>query len=384
MNSELVQTGFFEPEEVHNEDLDCYIGLSSDSIDRLEQYATDIYDIADRASIEIGHKLSKAREEYRHNKHGGFEGWVEKRLKWERTKAYRTIWRYEFATVAPAQQLENIVPYAQSLLGAPSVPQSARDEALLLAETTKINRAKAEDIIAKARKAEELEEEKQELQRSFDLFKDDRKKERQEYENKLKSIENEKDAKENEILGYKQAKAIIDDQIRFKVEEIARLKEELEKKPEQEDIEKRKKELEGRIQAKETERENLEKEQERLRIEARQRLDEDLARQREEQKVKLKELKESYTKKEQDLQLKAENTIRSLLSHGIKSMAETQLTIEHTVSAGMLQAVQQLGGKQVDSFLAQAESLQEEIDRVIAKLTHGDYLALEERISANG
>jgi hypothetical protein len=47
----------------------------------------------------------------------------------------------------------------------------------------------------------------------------------------------------------------------------------------------------------------------------------------------------------------------------------------------MLQAVQQLGGRQVYSFLAQAESLQEELDRVIAKLTQGDYVTLPERIA---
>jgi len=160
--------------------------------------------------------------------------------------------------------------------------------------------------------------------------------------------------------------------------QIEDLKNDLAKNPEI--IEQRKNELEEKIRVYEQKLKKLEQEHQK-------KLDEDLEKQRQDQKIKLKEtekeLKASYAQKGQDLQLKAENTIHSLLSHGIKSMAETQLTIEHIVSAGMLQAVQQLGGRQVNSFLAQAESLQEELDRVISNLTQGEYLEIEERASIN-
>jgi hypothetical protein len=190
---------------------------------------------------------------------------------------------------------------------------------------------------------EELKEANQELQRSFYLFKEDKEREQQIFENKLKAVENEKAAKESEILNYKQTHAAIGNQMRLNTEELAQL-------------------------------------QERLQNEAKQTLDQELKRQEQEQETKLKTKKKELEKElEQKYQLEAENTIHSLLSHGIKRMAEAQLTIEHIVSAGMLQAVQQLGGKQVRSFLAQAASLQEELDRVIAKLTQGDYLELTER-----
>jgi hypothetical protein len=83
---------------------------------------------------------------------------------------------------------------------------------------------------------------------------------------------------------------------------------------------------------------------------------------------KEKELKEEYADRYQQYQLKAETTIHSLISHGKKRMAETQMTIEHTVSSGMLQAVQELGGKQVDSLLAQIRALRETLDLAEIKL----------------
>ena len=87
-------------------------------------------------------------------------------------------------------------------------------------------------------------------------------------------------------------------------------------------------------------------------------------------------LEEHYAKRDQERQFKAENTIHGLISHGVKSMAETELTIDHIASAGMFQAVQQLGGRHLDSLLAQADSLSEALDRMRVKLTQGDYIAL--------
>lgn len=175
-------------------------------------------------------------------------------------------------------------------------------------------------------------------------------------------------------------------------------------------VEKREKELKEKIREKELERlkleadrkiweaeaqerekriqEKLREEQERIASEMRQKLKEELIKQSEEQERQLKEaednLKDLYAQKDQQRQFKAENTIRGLLSHGIKSLAETQQTIEHIISDGMFQAVQQLGGTQQNSLLAQIQSLRETLDRAEAKLTQGDYLALTERIGVNG
>lgn len=171
-------------------------------------------------------------------------------------------------------------------------------------------------------------------------------------------------------------------------------------------IKQRERDLEAQIQAEEDERKRLEEErkrleeerkrlekeaqenQERLRSEAGQRLKEDLERQRKEQEEKLKETEESirslYAQKDQERQFKAENTIRGLLSNGVRRMAEAQQTLEHTVSPDMLQGVLQLGGTQLNSLLAQAESLRETLGRVEEKLTQGDCLVLAERVIVNG
>jgi len=348
MNNELVQTGFFDVKELHDEGpiqvIYDYSRVTPEQADKLETIYNRMFMRHMRTAYEDGKDLLEAKQ-VKNLPYSEFIEWTQTCYGWGQTVVERKIngalyWG-DFSPASGAKIDEKAI----DALSTKRVPESARKEAKALLTTgISITENQAKEIRDRHKaEVEELKEAKQELQRSFDLFKDDRKKERQEHEDKLKAIENEKAAKEDEILKYKQLQATLGN--------VTQLKES-------------------------------------LRSEARQQLDKDLDKQRQEQKAELKkkekELKDTYTRKEQEYQLKAENTIRSLLSHGIKSMAETQLTIEHTVSSGMLQAVQQLGGKQVDSFIAQAESLQEEIGRVIAKLTHGDYLALEERISVNG
>lgn len=344
MNNELVQTGFFDV-ELDTPQKTWHIGLEDRLQDTLRQRAAKIKAVVAQANFLIGEELATAQKELTY-KNGGFVKWLEEEVGIDNERAYEFIRIWEnyklFADSANISSLGKSVLLAGAKEG---VPESAREEIVTRHEAgEKITLAVSDDIIAKHKaELEEEREARQELQRSFNLFKEAREEEKKRLNNKIQAVEHEKTAKEDEILRYKQLEATLG---------------------------------------------NVTQIQEKLRREARQQLDKDLEKQRQEQKAELKrkekEFKELYAKKEQDLQLKAENTIRSLLSHGIKSMAETQLTIEHTVSSGMLQAVQQLGGKQVDSFLAQAQSLQEELDRVVAKLTQGDYLVLEERISTNG
>ena len=142
---------------------ECYTGLPAETIVSLEQRAVTINTLVSKASFEIGAELVAAREDYRHNKHGGFEGWIKQRLKWEsRQTAYNLIWRYEqFATVQHIGQLDMILT-AQYHLAAPSVPQGARDEALQRAEAgEKITVKIAKEIIEAQRAQLHAEEAEQ-------------------------------------------------------------------------------------------------------------------------------------------------------------------------------------------------------------------------------
>src|SRR5262249_35207891 len=118
----------------------------------------------------------------------------------------------------------------------------------------------------------------------------------------------------------------------------------------------------------------------------------DLAKQRKDQQdefnTKLKEAKseiqDAYQTKALQLQVKAETTIRALLSHTLKSLAETQQVVDHMVSSSMLPPVQQLGGLNVKSVLVQMRLLQESLDNAIEKLTYEDTIVLAERIECYG
>src|SRR5205807_3628243 len=152
--------------------LSCYQGLSEEAINRLENYVLDIHNIANKASFDLAIALCKARDEYRHNKHGGFEGWIDQALGWSRSTAYRIIDRYEqFGTVPNLGQLD-IVLSAQYCLSGPTVPQQATEKAIELAESgEKITVAKANALIDKwQRIAEEKEKEAKDAQDQLGLF----------------------------------------------------------------------------------------------------------------------------------------------------------------------------------------------------------------------
>lgn len=125
-----------------------------------------------------------------------------------------------------------------------------------------------------------------------------------------------------------------------------------------------------------------------LEEEAKQILDEEIAAQRKEQKRILKQseddLKAYYEQKDRERQIKAENTIRGLLSHGVKSLAETQQVVEHIVSRSMIEAVRQLGGTQQNSLLAAMRAMREALERAEDKLTYGESVLYVEGGIVNG
>ncbi len=175
-------------------------------------------------------------------------------------------------------------------------------------------------------------------------------------------------------------------------------------------IEKREKDLTEAIQQAEKERQELQKRRQQWDEEAQQaqlklqeemrqkqelwekefkkQLGDEISVQREEQKRKLQkteeDLKAFYAQKDRERQIKAENTIRGLLSNGIKSLAEAQQIIDHIVSPGMIQGVLQLGGAQHESLLWAIRSLSEALDQAEKKLIYGDVVIHVESGGTNG
>lgn len=120
----------------------------------------------------------------------------------------------------------------------------------------------------------------------------------------------------------------------------------------------------------------------------RQMLEADLFAQREKQEQRLRqaeqELEAMYVQKDQENQIKAENTIRGLLSHGIQHLAETQQIIDHIVSSAMLQPVRELGGAHHESLLWAIRSLSEALGQAEKKLVDGDVSTYVEGGMVNG
>ncbi len=130
------------------------------------------------------------------------------------------------------------------------------------------------------------------------------------------------------------------------------------------------------------------KDRERWEEEKSEKLHDDLLAQRERQRKELeqleKDLKAVYVRKEQSNKIEAENTIRGLLSRGIKSLAETQQIIDHIVSSSMLQPVRELGGAHHESLLWAIRSMSEALDRAEKKLVDGDVTTYVEGGIVNG
>jgi hypothetical protein len=107
------------------------------------------------AILANGREFCEAREELRHNKTGGFEGWYTLHG-WKRATVYNYIQAWEqFGNLPTVAQLA-IAPSALYLLAAPSTPESAREEALARAEAGEpVSYSAAQEIVAEAKEAEE-------------------------------------------------------------------------------------------------------------------------------------------------------------------------------------------------------------------------------------
>src|SRR5262245_12062158 len=100
-----------------------------------------------QAILDNGRDFAEARVELRHNKAGGFEGWVGHHG-WSRAAAYNYIAAWEHFGNCPTVGQLMIDAKALYALAAPSTPEEAREEAIARAEDgEQITHAKAQEII---------------------------------------------------------------------------------------------------------------------------------------------------------------------------------------------------------------------------------------------
>ena len=110
-----------------------YTSLDSESRIIIKQRTEEIKSLVRNTAqnlIDIGQKLSEVQEHLRHNKSGGFSGWLELEFNWEKRTAYNYISVFrEFGNRANFAQLD-IAVSALYHLSSPSVPEEARTEAI--------------------------------------------------------------------------------------------------------------------------------------------------------------------------------------------------------------------------------------------------------------
>jgi hypothetical protein len=98
--------------------------------------------------IEIGQRLIAIRDLLRHNKAGGFDGWLAKELRWKRSTAYRYIRIAEHLPNRPS--LAQLPMKLLLLLVAKSTPALAREEVVNLAgKGEELTASDVEQIVSK-------------------------------------------------------------------------------------------------------------------------------------------------------------------------------------------------------------------------------------------
>jgi phage N-6-adenine-methyltransferase len=110
-----------------------YASLDSESRIIIKQRTDEIKTLVRNTAqnlIYIGQKLSEVQEHLRHNKSGGFSGWLKLEFDWEKRTAYNYISVFnKFGNCANFAQLD-IAVSALYYLSSPSVPEEARMEVL--------------------------------------------------------------------------------------------------------------------------------------------------------------------------------------------------------------------------------------------------------------
>jgi hypothetical protein len=140
-----------------------HVGLSNGLHASLKQRAKNIKNIVTKAALEIGKELYEAREELHTETQTGFDKWIEEETGLSRGYAYSLIDTYrQFENCLVTRQFSG---ESMRVLSGPSIPQSARDEAINRAESgEKITVATAKEIGEAHKAREEAEEAKEEAE----------------------------------------------------------------------------------------------------------------------------------------------------------------------------------------------------------------------------
>jgi hypothetical protein len=120
--------------------------------DQLEAIAREIEQLHIKASLQIGERLAKAQDIFRYRRdEGGFTGWIEHRLKYSTSTAYRLIDAYKrFGNGECFPNWETLPVSALYLLAPPSVPQEAFNEVAARVEAgEKLSCAAVSETIAR-------------------------------------------------------------------------------------------------------------------------------------------------------------------------------------------------------------------------------------------
>jgi hypothetical protein len=121
---------------------------------RLETLALEIERLERAAIFEIALRLAVARDIFRYQRdEGGFQGWVERRLGYCRSKAYDLLNVAKLMKVCNASDTFGTLPVsAVYRLAAPATPESAREDILeRLKSGERLSRAAVDEIITSAK-----------------------------------------------------------------------------------------------------------------------------------------------------------------------------------------------------------------------------------------
>ena len=129
-----------------------YAAIEVEPRTKVLSHTSEIKDLIGREReniLTIGEKLAEVQDLLRHDKKGGFRGWLLAEFGWKKDTAYRFIRVWEkFRNCRKLRQLD-IATSALYLLSAPSTPDEARSHAITLAEKgIQITHKLAKDLIA--------------------------------------------------------------------------------------------------------------------------------------------------------------------------------------------------------------------------------------------
>lgn len=96
------------------------------------------------------------------------------------------------------------------------------------------------------------------------------------------------------------------------------------------------------------------------------------------------DLKALYAQRDRQLQLRAENSVRSAVAHGTELLAQTQQSFLHLTSPDFLRGIAWLPETEVGSLLAQIMAVQDTLAKALEAIRHGYSVEAEERVIANG